>query len=345
MKSFLLVFLLCQALSLQGAIERRAALDIGSGSIKLLVADVDTETQEIAQYIYGDNMKVPFSNDLAIHPEGFSDEVQTQAKKTLATLKHRAESYGAKQVAAVATEAFRTSRNGKQLANDIHKELGIPIFIIPQSEEAEVGFESAVAHSKGNSEHAVVWDIGSGSFQISWKEDNSIQAYAGKLGKVPTKKIVLTIQGKEFTETVSPNPISKKEMNLAKAELLKKFPAIPDNLKKKLQNPLTQVYGIGAAHHANIGISLKKPFYTKTLVENVLISRLDLDDTHFGEFIVAQVSDLIFVWSLMSHLGIEEVVDIHSYDVDDIAAGGNTVGILLRQKYWPEPSLEPSFYL
>jgi len=233
----LLACLLGLTFNVGAEVERRGSLDIGSGSIKLLVADVDTDTGQIVNYIYGDNLKVPFSNSLALDPNGqFNEEVQKQAIKAISTLIERSAKHEPNRFVGVATEAFRTAKNGKALADRIKEELGVTIFIIPQNEEAKLGFDSAIAHSKGDQETAVVWDIGSGSFQFSWKVADEIHSYTGKLGKVPTKNIVLAIQGKELNEKSSPNPISQEDRVLAKNAIFSKLDNVPEELRNKIQD-------------------------------------------------------------------------------------------------------------
>ncbi len=55
---------------LGGEIVRRAAFDFGSGSIRLQVADVDTETNQVLKSIYSDVLKTFLSSDLARQAEG-----------------------------------------------------------------------------------------------------------------------------------------------------------------------------------------------------------------------------------------------------------------------------------
>lgn len=331
---FLMIVAAFQA---QATVERRAAFDIGSGNIKMLIADVDTDTNQLLDYIYADSYKVLFSASLASNPDGiFSEQVIDQAKKAFAVLLQRAEIYHPQSYVGIATEAFRTAKNGQQVAETLSCHFSFPIRIIPQSEEGELGFESAVAHSKGDPENAVVWDIGSGSFQISWKELNKIHSYTGRLGKVPTKNLILSIQGKPITETSSPNPISQAEAEQAQLMLIQKFPVIPETLQKKLSHPNTLVYGIGAIHHPNVATSTGLSIYTPETIQKLLQERFGLTDKNFGDFLVAQywVSDLVFVNSLMSYLGINQVLDVQSFDPAGIPVSGNTVGILIRPSYW-----------
>ena len=319
-------------------IERRAAFDIGSGSIKLLIADIDIETQHVRKYIFSQDIKVPFISALAKSSNGsFTQAVQSQAKEAFALLMQRAKPYHPKNFFGVATEAFRLAKNGEQLATMIANEFKVPIQIISQEEEAELGFYSALEHSqRGDLENTIVWDIGGGSFQISWYDGNGVCSYMGNFGKVPMKHLIISsIQGKSLHETHTPNPISYEEAILAKSLLIQQLSAPSEDLQKKLQNPLTRVLGIGAIHH-NIAWATGIPTYTLSIVDDLLKNRLGFGDDHFGREVNASfwVSDLIFISSIMSHLKIQSVFDLKSFGHPKIEVSGNTIGIIIRPEYW-----------
>lgn len=332
-----LLFMLGFLLHVDAEIERRAAFDLGSGSLKLLVADVDSETQHVLKYIYSTTIKVPLSDDLAKSPDAsFSTEIQHQVKDVMSTLSKQARLHRAQRYFGVATEAFRLANNGKQLIAEVAGEQGFPIHIISQQEEAELGFASAVELSNGDPDTAVVWDIGNGSFQVTWKGDETVKAYLGHFGKTPMRNLIIKdIQGKSLENTHSPNPISAHETALAKDLLRSQLEDIPEDLRIKLRDPATQVYGIGAVHHGNIAYTCHRKIYTLQNVDELLSQRFDLDDSHFDvESPEFWVSDLIFVSTVMSHLDITKVIDIKAFGDPQVVVTGSTVGIIVWPKFW-----------
>lgn len=340
MKKLLLLSLLIMFgffFQVEGHIERRAAFDLGSGSLKLLVADVDTDTQHIVKYIYSTAIRVSLSDDLAKSSDGsFSQEIQRQVKAVMNKLTLQAKLHQAQHYIGVATQAFRLAKNGEQLIADVAREQGFLIHLISQEEEGALGFASAVELSRGDPQTAVVWDIGSGSFQVTWKDVQGLNAYMGHFGKTPMRNLIIKdIQGKSLDDTSSPNPITAQESALAKNALQAQLDNIPDDLREKLHDPATRVYGIGAVHHGNIAHSCKQTSYTKQDVEELLKHRFDLDDSHFNvEAPEYWVSDLIFVSAVMTHLEIESVIDTKAFGDPQVATWGNTIGIVIWPEYW-----------
>lgn len=343
MKNFLIKLILFTFFTFQihAEIERRGAFDLGSGAFKLLVADVDTETHEVVKYVFSDSIRVNLSDRLSKNSDGiFDEELRKQAVQAIATLIQRAEAHHPNRFFGVGTAAFRLAKNGDQLANEISQQLFIPVRILTQIEEAQVGFDSAVAHSKGDPKHAIVWDIGSGSFQITWKDQEQIQAYMGNFGKVPMKNIIISIQGKSIENTASPNPISRQQAEQGRAQLTAQLDKVPDSLRNKLKNSKTKVYGIGAIHHGNIAVSTCKSSYTLDVVNELISQRLDREDSSFegplGGGILAPywVSDLIFVSSIMPYVGFTSVIDVRAFDDPKVEAGGSTVGIVINPDFW-----------
>jgi len=335
--SFLLI--LCLFNNLQAEIERRAAFDLGSGSIKLLVADFDTDTETIEKYIYSRTAQISLSGDLAKKGDGlFSQNIQQEAKRIVHVLKLEADEHGAEHYAGVATEAYRLAQNGQELLSQISHAEGFTIKLISQKEEAELGFATAVAHSKGNPHNAVVWDIGNGSFQITWMEEGHLNSYMKHLGKTPVKNLIISeVQGKDTNDENSPNPISQDQFHLARSLLINVLGEVPENLLAKIVHPSSDVYGVGAIHNGNITISTQQFRYTLETVNGLITDRLDLPDTAFAvnapEF---WVSDLIFISAVMSHLNIPSIINVKAFDDPNVASSGNTIGIIVWPEYWQQ---------
>ena len=87
-----------------------------------------------------------------------------------------------------------------------------------------MGFASAVSEAGIDPDRAVVWDVGGGSFQITWKDGDRFLVYQGKCGKVPAKNILLDVQGKDAG---TPNPISETEAMAAKKRIQEILGTVP----------------------------------------------------------------------------------------------------------------------
>lgn len=92
-------------------------------------------------------------------------------KRTLQAFKQcrkRLEKYKVQKARYVATEACRRAANGKQFVDLVKKEAGIDLEIISFEEECRLGVAACVPLINRNIRHALVFDIGGGSTEISW---------------------------------------------------------------------------------------------------------------------------------------------------------------------------------
>lgn len=150
---------------------RRAAFDIGSGSTKLQCCDCevffDPATARfvctVIKEIYGIERPVQFGADLMRSSDGaLSEEIQERGLRVFLELKAEAERLGATETAAIATEVFRRASNGPSYLDRI-RETGIPVTMISQCIEAELGYQSVQCMLRAISDYRpadCVWDSG-----------------------------------------------------------------------------------------------------------------------------------------------------------------------------------------
>jgi len=142
---------------------RRAAIDIGTNSVRLLVADID-----------GDAVVRPVDRRLtitrlgeALHAGGLL--TSDAAGRTAAVVEDyvaRARRLGVSQPVVAATYAVRAARNPELLLD----RLGVPVRVLDGEEEAALGFRGAVAGLRDLDPAApvLVLDVGGGSVELSW---------------------------------------------------------------------------------------------------------------------------------------------------------------------------------
>tara|TARA_B100000513_G_scaffold192098_1_gene118070 strand:- start:61 stop:531 length:471 start_codon:yes stop_codon:yes gene_type:complete len=119
---------------------RRAAFDIGSGSSKLQVADVDVESGRIVHVLHASEVPVPFSIDWKQSATNeLSEMIQSQGLEVLGELSRKARALGAAESAGIATEVFRKASNGAEYLRKIKDRLGIDVRLIAQEDEARLG--------------------------------------------------------------------------------------------------------------------------------------------------------------------------------------------------------------
>jgi len=190
--------------------QRRAAFDIGSGSTKLVVADVTAG--RIEKVLFGKEYPVGFALDWKRSSENLlSEEVQQRGLEVLGILVQECEvlDVAPESRAAIATEVFRKALNGAAFLARVHEKLGLRVEVITQDDEAVLGFATAVALE--GREDVIAWDSGGASFQIT-SRDSGLRTYLGTFGSGnTTAMLVQDIQGLDFSEHASPNPVSREQ--------------------------------------------------------------------------------------------------------------------------------------
>ncbi len=315
-------------------IERRAAFDIGSGQIKMQVSDVDITANKIVNVLLTDIATVKLRESLVKSLDGrLSSDIQNQTVEAIVQLLEKAAPFHPEARHAVATETLRLAKNGEALAERIKNEAGVPVTIISQEEEGILGFISAVSISGIDPVHAVSWDFGGASFQITMKCDDHYMVYQGKLGKIPFKIALLQIQGRT-DQTVSPNPISKPQVTQALQFIKDTLKDVPATLRQKLHRPDTIVLEVGI--NPLYGM-LQNTDFNSLRLQQEIESRVNLDDDAIMmKDSIAQeykgVSAYV-VSNLILALGIMQALDISQVHYAG-TQGANAVGVLLSPKYW-----------
>jgi len=143
--------------------ERFAAIDVGSNSVRCLIAE------------QGDDGHLTVVDDLKDQPRlarGLSSTgilasgSMDRAVEAIGRMLQAAERRGATRIALVATSAVRDAANGAEFAERIKRELGVPLEVINGETEARLAFLSVREHFAVVRGRAVVMDIGGGSLEL-----------------------------------------------------------------------------------------------------------------------------------------------------------------------------------
>jgi exopolyphosphatase / guanosine-5'-triphosphate,3'-diphosphate pyrophosphatase len=164
---------------------RVAAIDIGSNSIRQIVADVSPEGA--IQVV--DEMKAAPRLAAGLATSGLiadtSMRAAVEAVERMATL---ARQLGAQRIDAVATSAVREAQNASDLIAAIQRAAGLKVRVVDGDEEARLSFRSAVAHFDLGVGRTVVLDIGGGSLELALAAEGVIE----HLSSLPFGAIRLT---------------------------------------------------------------------------------------------------------------------------------------------------------
>lgn len=312
-----------------GGIERRAAIDVGSGGTKLAIADIDTETHQILELILENSFPVPYQASLDKSSDGtFDSETKKLGLKIFKEIKEIADQNQVQKIVAIATSAFRKSNNSKEFISEIEIVTGIDVQIIPQREEGEIAFFSAMALGDFDPKEAVVWDIGTGSLQITTaNSSDGLTVYMGEqMGSVAFKNyIVSTLQENDIEDVNSPNPICETDLKMAdkyaRSFARKAYPIIKEKILAK-----KTVIGIGRLfYHSIRPLASKGEVITRKALRNFIESSLNKTDEELNNpFAHVDVSNCILTLAIMKALHIKEILPIETT---------TTLGLLISPSY------------
>lgn len=150
-----------EALARQGM--RIAAVDVGSNSIHMVVAQVDAD----GRFRVLDRAKDMVRLGRKTLSKGkLSPEAIEAGVRTLGAFRTLAERHGASRITAVATSAVREAANGGVFIERVENEVGMRVKVIPGREEARLIF-LGVRHAIDLSEKpTLIVDIGGGSVEF-----------------------------------------------------------------------------------------------------------------------------------------------------------------------------------
>lgn len=317
----------------------RAAFDVGSGRTRMVVAQVNTCEQRIIKILKEDSVKVNYSSVFDKNSTGgFTLEIQKQGLAALVKLKAQADDFKPLAYSGVATAAFRKANNSADFVSEISKKLKINLRVISQEEEGELGFYSAMSVSSGDSSRLLVWDIGAGSMQFSFR-DEKIHVIDGGLSSEVFKSRVIRVQNKgpEQNAKTSPNPLSEKDVELGFAEVLTGTTPLltqHSDLLDRVQSKETEIIGMGGVLFNSLGRQIlghdpEGPFaFTAADVSQTLLQQVGKSDEQVGGLYAStDVTNLILVVGYMEALKIKSVRTV---------SVNNAHGVLVNPVYWAQ---------
>ncbi len=140
-----------------------AAVDVGSNATKILIWEVagDSRVRERFQKRY------PLRLDDVFRTGRIQPPTVARLTDTFADIAGLCRQHGVAATRAVATEAFRSAANAREVADAVALETGIEIAVIPAQEEARLVAEGVLQDQPVHSSTFLIFDIGGGSAQVS----------------------------------------------------------------------------------------------------------------------------------------------------------------------------------
>ncbi|MFI6769903.1 exopolyphosphatase [Streptomyces sp. NPDC050355] len=312
--------------------KRVAAIDCGTNSIRLLVADADPETGELKDLdrrmqIVRLGQGVDRTGRLA--PEAL--------ERTFAACREYAAvigSLGAQQVRFVATSASRDAENREDFVRGVVDILGVEPEVITGDQEAEFSFNGATKELAGRPDLAkpfLVVDIGGGSteFVLGDSQDASPRSSYRAACSVDVGCVRMTerhlLHGGEITDPPAPGQITAMKGDIAAAldRAERTVPLSEAATLVGLAGSVTTVAGIAlgldhydseAIHHARISLAKVREI-TEHLLSATHAERAAIPVMHPGRVDVIGAGALVLL-SIMERTGAEEVV-VSEHDILD----------------------------
>jgi len=309
----------------------RAAVDVGSGGLKVTVAKIDPLSQKIHKIVYSKEHSVPLKRDMQVGGKSkFSKEIRATALATLANLQAELAPHKPEEWKGIATAASRQAKNGQKMYDQIEKELGLRISIISQQEEGRLGFTTAAAVSGVPQDQLISFDSGSGSFQLTTKIGDELEVIEGQLGHIPSLEVLMNIRGKTLDFSTPPEPVTLEEAKILVEEMRSKLPELSDAFREKLKHPKTVVVGIGNENFifAMGSTAVGKNTYTKEELWTAIEQHAGKSAAEMHKFSKPHESVLgmVLLYTIMDGLEIDQLT--YSY------ANGSCEGLLVDTNYW-----------
>lgn len=234
---------------------RVGAIDLGTNTIRLLIADLDDgrlldveRHTEVVGLGRGVDATGRFQPDRVEH-----------ALSVLATYAERLGHLGTSRVRAVATSATRDAEDGAEFLDKATGVLGARPDLISGNEEAALSFRGATAAIPGEAPTLVI-DPGGGSTEFVLG------------GATPTYSVSLDIGSVRLTERLLPErPASVERVVAAASEVAEIFGLV------RLPETPARVIGVAGTFTSLAAIALELDTYDRSIVHGSTLAMADLD--------------------------------------------------------------------
>jgi exopolyphosphatase / guanosine-5'-triphosphate,3'-diphosphate pyrophosphatase len=161
---------------------RLAAIDVGTNTIRLTVAEVEND----GTYRILDEEREMVRLGEHIDQTGrLSDEAVARGLAAIGKMKAIADGFEVTEIRAIATSAVREAANGRAFCREVLQRHKVRIEVISGDEEAQLAFRSAARHFNLDGRSSAVVDIGGGSVEVILAAGTAIdQIHSLPLGAV-----------------------------------------------------------------------------------------------------------------------------------------------------------------
>jgi len=161
---------------------RLAAIDVGSNTIRLIVAEVQDDD---SYRILDEEREMVRLSEHLDRTGRLSDSAVERATAAIGKMKAIADGFKVNDIRAIATSAVRDAANGRAFTREVMRQHRLRIEVISGDEEAQLAFRSAARHFDLEGRSTAVVDIGGGSVEIILSAGTAVDhVYSLPLGAV-----------------------------------------------------------------------------------------------------------------------------------------------------------------
>jgi exopolyphosphatase/guanosine-5'-triphosphate,3'-diphosphate pyrophosphatase len=192
---------------------RLAAIDVGTNTIRLTVAEVESDG---TFRILDEEREMVRLGEHLDRTGRLSDEAIERALAAIGKMKAIADGFEVTEIRAIATSAVREAANGRAFCREVLRRHKVRIDVISGEEEAQLAFGSATRHFNLEGRSSAVVDIGGGSVEVILAAGTVIdQVHSLPLGAVRVTE-----------RLVKSDPLREKHWKLMRKEIDRSIRAI-----------------------------------------------------------------------------------------------------------------------
>lgn len=164
----------------------KAAIDIGTNSVKLLIADVVCNQQKGHRFtvLYEKSIQTRLGRGL-YQSKVINGQARSDTLEVLNSFKQIIDSFDCRHSKIIATSAMRDAKNGQEFAEEISSSIHIPVEIISGAEEARLSFQGVSYRGDCSDSLSLLIDVGGGSTELVFGRNESVLSFSSlELGSV-----------------------------------------------------------------------------------------------------------------------------------------------------------------
>jgi len=219
---------------------RLAAIDIGSNSIRLIVAEVNPDGTDYR--VLDDHKETTRLAHGLSESNRLSPESMALSLDALRRMKRLLEAHHVEHIEAIATSAVREAANGQEFVQLVQAQLGLTIEIITPVEEGLLSFQSVQRRFDLRDQQVLLLDLGGGSGELIFATNGAVE----EVHSLPIGSVRLT---ESCIRHDPPKPSEIKTIRKRLRELL--ADAVPTTLRPNV------LIGAGGTFTALANISLR----------------------------------------------------------------------------------------